>query len=324
MKPDFVVTLGEFAFERFEVPAEMPFGGNQMLNTHLLPGGGKVIDVMGAVERDKSWSGLFQGANAYARALQLDTMRVAGLPLKLKWHEQSYTVVIETLELDFQRFYMIPYRITCLVVQNNGRPKSAEPVDADRAIKGDVADASDRAGRINLDSVTGAIRSIADTVRDVQNFVTSTTEEIQRVIAPVLEARDTVQSIIRNIENIGEDPVGAIMSGALGRIADTADGFANQLTSMGQLGELYALDSTLSRITTNLRSIGASGEVIVQAGGDLYQLAADRYGDAAAWVDIARANGETDPMISGVKELILPPAASGADGVLTAAPGPGG
>lgn len=321
MKPDFTVRLGDFAFERFEVPELIPFGGEQMLNTHQLPGGGKVVDAMGAIERDIAWSGLFQGERALARAEQLDAMRAAGRALKLTWHEKSYTVVIAACEFDFSRFYLIPYRISCVAVTNDGRPKAAAPVDADTAIKGDMADATSRASVISIASVSDAVASVASAVRTVSNFVTATVDQIEAVAGPLLAARDTVETTIIQIENIANDPLAAIIAGNLEGLADTAASVSNHLDQLDRVSNLYALDATLARMETNIASIGETGAIVTQAGGDLYQLASEAYGDATAWVDIARANGLVDPVLTGVNTITLPANKSDADGVLTLAPG---
>lgn len=322
MKPDFIVSLGDFAFERYEVPEEIPFGGDQTTNVHDLPGGGRVVDVMGARERDKAWSGLFQGKDALSRALRLDAMRQAGLPLKLSWHELSYTVVIATCELDFKRKYLIGYRINCIVVSNDGAPKSPNPAaDADAMIKGDAASVAAGADRIGNVSLSDAARALSSAVRSVQSFVTATTAQIEAVAAPLMAMRETVQAMIHLGENLADDPIGAILAGDLGTIANTADAFANQLQAMDDLGELYRMEASLARLDTNLMSIGSTGATVIQAGGDLYRLATHAYGDATAWVDIARATGLVDPMLDGIVTLTVPPGVSGADGVLNAAPG---
>ena len=53
---------------------------------------------------------------------------------------------------------------------------------------------------------------------------------------------------------------------------------------------------------------------ITVAGGDLYRIALEQFGDATAWVAIARANGLADPALRGVVTLIIP--ASKAGGVV--------
>lgn len=49
---------------------------------------------------------------------------------------------------------------------------------------------------------------------------------------------------------------------------------------------------------------------ITVAGGDLYRLALKYYGDATQWWRIAKANGLSDPMLSGVVTLTIPDATS--------------
>jgi nucleoid-associated protein YgaU len=58
--------------------------------------------------------------------------------------------------------------------------------------------------------------------------------------------------------------------------------------------------------------------VTVSPGDDLYRLASQYYGDAAAWTLIARANGLTDPLIDTDSTLVIPAynAAQANDGIL--------
>lgn len=73
----------------------------------------------------------------------------------------------------------------------------------------------------------------------------------------------------------------------------------------------------MGRMTTNIAAIGASGHYVTLAGGDLYRMARDAYGDAAEWATIARVNGLTDPVIEGVTTLLVPPLSGDTQGVLT-------
>ncbi len=43
------------------------------------------------------------------------------------------------------------------------------------------------------------------------------------------------------------------------------------------------------------------------AGGNLFQIAAQQLEDATQWLRIAQLNGLTDPMLSGVLTLKIPP-----------------
>ncbi len=51
-------------------------------------------------------------------------------------------------------------------------------------------------------------------------------------------------------------------------------------------------------------------QTITTIGGNLFEIAAQRLGSALQWINIARANNLTDPMISGQKQLVIPPPSS--------------
>jgi hypothetical protein len=42
----------------------------------------------------------------------------------------------------------------------------------------------------------------------------------------------------------------------------------------------------------------------------LFEIAAAQLGDALQWINIARANNLTDPMLSGQNQIIIPPLSS--------------
>jgi hypothetical protein len=46
---------------------------------------------------------------------------------------------------------------------------------------------------------------------------------------------------------------------------------------------------------------------ITTIGGNRFAIAAARLGSALQWINIARANNLTDPMLSGRNELTIPP-----------------
>jgi hypothetical protein len=55
-----------------------------------------------------------------------------------------------------------------------------------------------------------------------------------------------------------------------------------------------------------LVSAPTSARAITVGGGDLFTIASQQYGDASRWVDIAKANGLTDPMLTGIHTLTIP------------------
>jgi len=51
---------------------------------------------------------------------------------------------------------------------------------------------------------------------------------------------------------------------------------------------------------------GSDVQTITTIGGNLFEIAATQLGSAMQWINIARANDLTDPMLSGQKELVIP------------------
>ena len=47
-------------------------------------------------------------------------------------------------------------------------------------------------------------------------------------------------------------------------------------------------------------------ETMTVIGGNLYQIAAVKLGSALQWINIARANNLTDPVLLGEMELVIP------------------
>ena len=112
------VTLGLVTLEAFEIPAAIAFGGKQRLAVHDLPGGGRVIDVLGGTDTDITFSGIISGSDADTRAQLLDAMRVTGTSLPLSWGEQYFIVIISEAEFDYRKPWWIAYRLRCVVQSN--------------------------------------------------------------------------------------------------------------------------------------------------------------------------------------------------------------
>jgi hypothetical protein len=47
-------------------------------------------------------------------------------------------------------------------------------------------------------------------------------------------------------------------------------------------------------------------DIITVIGSNLYEVAAAKLGSAQQWINIARANNISDPMLSGKTELVIP------------------
>jgi hypothetical protein len=150
-----VLQLGSVTLQGFEVPGRVQLGGAQSLAVHKLPGGVRVIDVMGRDDGDIAWAGVISGANASGRAAMLDAMRAAGDVLPLTWDQFFYSVIIADLQLAYTSPWWIEYRITCKVLLDEAQASASVVLSAGSEIAGDLASAS-----LYVD-VTAALAAVA-------------------------------------------------------------------------------------------------------------------------------------------------------------------
>ncbi|MGZ5029012.1 MAG: hypothetical protein ACXWAT_00925 [Methylobacter sp.] len=317
MKADTVLKLGDFEFSRFEIPEKIGFGGDQALVIHNLVGGARIIDAMGRQNKPLEWSGLFYGETALERARYLDRLRVAGQKLELTWSEFRYSVVIRSFNPDFERFYKIPYSISLEVVEDLTQPvKTIVSSGIDYWIADDMNRAAAFGALIGdgpLSSLLGALDTTISTVSDFAHAAQST---INAVLAPIQAVNQRVQILIGSTGNTISNvtTLGGILPN--NSISQQASSLLSQVSAMNSLPALYNLQSTMGRMTSNLGSIGATGHQVTVAGGNLFDMAANAYGDASQWVTIAAANAMSDPVISGTQTLNIPTNPGTSGGVL--------
>jgi hypothetical protein len=135
------VVLGDFPFAGFEVPDQITFGTRQGMTIHRLPGGERVIDLMGPDPADITWSGTFIDGFPVLRAQILDQMAADGDALPLIWGSCFYTVLIREFTAD-TRYSMVPYRISCTVLRNEATsPVQGDP-DLTSSVNDDMASAA--------------------------------------------------------------------------------------------------------------------------------------------------------------------------------------
>jgi hypothetical protein len=191
------LTLGQITFATYEIPPQINFGGSQALSVKQLVGGQRVIDSMGRVDDDISWSGLFFGSTATFRAKYLDNMRVTGAPLTLTWGQFSYSVVIKSFQALFQRTYQIPYKIVVSVIQDLSIPFPVLlPVGYDDAIQALLTEANDLALLINQANVTTAMLAVTESINLLPSLANATDSQLATVLAPIINAQSVVAQTI--------------------------------------------------------------------------------------------------------------------------------
>ena len=110
--------LGEVTFADFEIPQTLSIGGKQQLVIHSLPGGGRVVDAMGAADAPIRWSGIFSGPQASGRSRILDEMRKSGRQQALTWDSWRYNAVVQEFDFQVANSSWIEYRIQLCVINS--------------------------------------------------------------------------------------------------------------------------------------------------------------------------------------------------------------
>lgn len=310
-----VLSQAVFAFVNAEVPEHIGFGGTQKLAVHELPGGGRVVDVLGAQPRDLQWSGWFVGEQALARARALDAMRARGEALWVGWAGLSFQAVISSFEAEFHRCYQIPYSISLTVAEDRNQSElRAVPQPVDASVAEDMANFPElvrkAAGPVAVDDVAAKVQGFAGTFTQVTGGVSSlaalSSGALARVLTPLHEARQAVLMAMGLVENLLENAAslgGLVPNNAVaGRVA----ALNRSMNLLSQQEALVRLDGTLGRVQGNLQAAPASGSTVVVNGANLFALAESHYGDATGWSTIARANGLADPQVLGPGRLVIP------------------
>lgn len=315
---DFTFSLGGIAFQDFEVPERVTgLGGEQMISLKKLIGGARVADSMGRDDTPLEWGGRFRGQDALSRARAIDALRVAGASISLAFGDVLETVLIQRFNYDFERGgFEVPYSISLIVLKDDTSASSGPGVDEMMGI--DNGTAQDLSASIGDDQLTGLLGGLDSAISSVSSFATATQSEINSVLTPIAQVQGRVTTLIASAENtLGQ---ATTLGGVLPNnpVARTVASLEGQVTAMTQCASLYDLQNTTGRMAANLAAVGAGGAQVVVAGADLFKMAEQAYGDATEWSTIAKANNLTDPLVSGVQTILVPPVASGSDGLLQA------
>lgn len=313
MKRDTILSIGQFEFGRFEfsgmeIPPNIQFGGSQHIAKHEMIGGTRVIDCLGRSEKPLEWSGLFQGPTAVQRARYLDGLRVAGNDLLLTWGEFRYTVVIKEFSATYERFYQVPYHISCEVVEDLVQPlrRIAMP-PIDQAIADDLAAAQASGDTIADGTLSGLLNTLDSAIKNVSTFARAAQSTIQSVLQPIAAVQARVKILIASTTNAmgNVTTFGGVFPG--NKVSVAAAKLSSQITGTAKLGALQNLLAVTGRMNGNIGTINTPGNTKTVAGGNMFSIAQKQYGDQNAWTGIAKANDTTDPFIQGTKTLTIPP-----------------
>jgi hypothetical protein len=322
---------GSFVFTGAEVPNDISFGGAQLLDKHVMIGGRRRINALGADDAPLQWSGMFLYASAVPRARFLDSVRREGLQCTLSWDQLRYQVVIDQFRATYKYPFRVPYWISFEVIEDQTATVDSVPavtpaqsMATDMARMGTLSNClgdSTLNGLVGdlqsaMSSVQSAVQPIANGLKAVTSFISGVANcadqvvnaaesAVSSVVGPLAAVASRVQSMIATAEGVVATG-GGVLPGL-----PAATNVYKALSSMNaavQLPELYELRSITARLQTNLplTATPTSLKSITVGGGDLYTIASQQYGDATRWTDIAAANGLTDPVLTGINTLVIP------------------
>lgn len=253
---DTVVVIGDTRLFGYEVPEKLPFGGAQALQVHKLIGGARIIDAMGADDREIAWSGRFQGPNAIERARHIDFLRKQGQMVPLSWDAFQFNVIIKSFTCDFERFYQGPYQIACAVLEDLTAPIEDVPEPAiDDMVTDDLDGVLALSSLIGIAAVTNGANALAAAIQSAGSLAGAGASVIGSVVTPLA----AVQGLVRGLVSSSDAALGGLT--ATGGVAPGAPlASAASLTlaaaQMTQQVQLLSLGSTLARLQNNLLNAG--------------------------------------------------------------------
>jgi hypothetical protein len=189
--------LESFVFEGFEEPYEINFGKEQSAYKHILIGGGRVIDLMGAGDPDITWSGYFTGFQAPLRARYLETLCQQGQPLTLRTNIFSKDVVITKFTFGQHETWPVQYTLTVQVIQDNTLPINfAIPGDLTITTLEYLFQAETIAALINEGGIAGALGLAIQAAQAAAPFDGASNAAIQAALAAAQNAGAVVNGVI--------------------------------------------------------------------------------------------------------------------------------
>jgi len=223
-----VITLGTVTFQDFEVPEKIALGGAQRIAVHQLIGGGRVVDALGDAPAKISFSGVFSGGDAAARAQTLDAATALGAQLPLFWDSFFYTVVIGAFSASYEKPWWIPFTISCVVVIDPVAEIASAVSSVTTLIANDIASAVALAPQAGISLPLAGAASMASL------------SGAQAVVSTGLATANVALTSGVGLLNTAIDAPAAI------------GGLAQVVASSGQLAALSGMTGFLNRAATNM------------------------------------------------------------------------
>jgi hypothetical protein len=239
--PDSSISIGTIDLQDFEVPSSVRFGGRQRLTVHRLSDGRRIVESLGPDDGEISFHGTASGADADSRIRGINRLRLSGEAVWLAWESFRYRVVIKSLVMEYQSPWWIPFRVSCVIVDQEGTNASAGSA-LWAMISADLGSAMSAAG--DQSSGLGALQVALSGI----NVMTAGT----------LDRAQAVNSVAATLAPIGRQISQA--SAALISPGERSGGyssvFAARVASAGSLATAVNVSAYVGRIGTLLGQVG--------------------------------------------------------------------
>lgn len=250
---DTTLTLGLVTFQGFEIPAKIPFGGEQALSIKKMVGGARVVDPLGQDDADIAWSGRFQSGDAMDRALAVDEMRKGGQDQVLTVAGLSYTVKVQKFTFIVERLYQVLYEINLTVVQDNTQAPQPSSATLDDVVGADTDSLDAIAPDISDPTAGSALSSLNSAIGSVGTLEGATLAALAPVAAAAASANEIIENVANATDPTIQSDVGTIAGVTAGGSAPAMIAiFQVQQAAIGQMVSLKQAAALTGRIETNV------------------------------------------------------------------------
>lgn len=198
---DSLFILGDVVLGYTEIPNNFTFGGEQLQEVLQLPGGARIVNVLGRSDAEITFSGLFWGENATERARALDFLRVQGEEIEFVFGEFIYLVVIKEYKPILEKFYQVPYNITLTVVKDLTLPVPFPAGNSyNSAVNKDIQNILNLLDGVNSDILSASINNLVNSINDAGNLSTASQEALFKIKENIGISQGICNSLISNNE----------------------------------------------------------------------------------------------------------------------------
>jgi hypothetical protein len=285
------LSIGEVTFNTDEVPEDLEIGAaEQMIVAKTLPGGTRVVQRFGNDPLNVAWTGKFMAANVKPRVAQLRAYQVAGTTVLLSWLNEKYHVTIKSFKPKYHNANYADYEIEVVVIS-------------------DANGAFTIASSTTIDAQVAALQAQVNANNAVIVHADPTgSQTFQQQLANVYRLLALAAPLAQGVVGQSGNAIISAIAGTMGLIA-AYQGTLSTLSA--QYADVIQLQGALAAISGNVAT-GQNPKSVQTQGGNLFNIAAQQYGDVSLAFKLASANGVFSPFLpSGILQAVsLPPFAT--------------